>query len=442
MIENEIIKTVLQRITPSEQEEIKIQQIASVLIKKINDVIKKMGLHVEPMLVGSIAKGTYLKTVDIDIFMLFPQSTSRKELEKYGLQIGRAVIDGKEHYAEHPYINGFYQGYEVDIVPCYKIENIDQKMSAVDRTPFHTKFVIENMTKEQIKEIRLLKRFAKGINVYGAEAEIQGFSGYLTELLILKYGTLKDLVENACKWKYGEFIKIIESDVFKNFYDPLIVIDPVDSNRNVASALSLENFSTFIHACIQYKKNPRIEFFFPNKIIPLTKSEIMKIMEKRGTKFIAIKFHKPNLIPDILIPQIRKCISGIQKMLEKNDFVILNSSFDVNNLLFLVFEFEVFELPRIKKHFGPKVWHENSIDFLDKWMIAHIEKDRFVVEIDRKYTNAKDAIQKELPMLSLGKNINEEIGIGYEVLEGDEVVEKGNLEFLTKFLEKKFFWEY
>lgn len=433
---------VLEKITPTNIEEIKIKEIAFELEKKIKDVIKKLKLNVEPMLVGSIAKGTYLRSVDIDIFIQFPQSTIRKDLEKYGLQIGRAVIDGEEHYAEHPYINGFYKGYEVDIVPCYKIENIEQKMSAVDRTPFHTKYIIKNLKKEQIKEVRLLKQFAKGINVYGAEAEIQGFSGYLTELLILKYGSFYELIKNASLWKFGEFIKIKECDVYKNFYEPLIFIDPVDSNRNVASALSLEKFSTFIYACKEYIDTPKIEFFFPNKVTPLSKDEIKKRIGKRDTKFMALKFHKPNLIPDILIPQIRKSIVSIKKMLEQYDFKILNSSFDVNENVFIIFELEIFELPKIKKHFGPKVWHENSKDFLWKWKRVFIENDRFVVEINRKYINAKDAIDKKLLGLSLGKNIKEEIVKGFEILNGDEIVEDGNLVFLTKFLEKKFGWEY
>ena len=129
-------------------------------------------------------------------------------------------------------------------------------------------------------------------------------------------------------------------------------------------------------------------------------------------------------------------------MLEYYDFKILNSTFHVNENIFIVFEFEVFELSKIKTHFGTKVWHPNSKDFLDKWKNAFIEKNRFVVEVNRKFTNPKDAILEEFELVSLGKDLKLEIRKGFEILEGDEIIEEGSLVFLTKFLEKKFGWEY
>ena len=442
MTAKKIEEEILKKITPTKEEEEKINEITNELFTKIKNYISKKNIDVEPLLVGSIAKRTFLRNVDIDIFVLFPKETCRKDLEKYGLEIGRAVINGREHYAEHPYINGFYKGYEVDIVPCYKIEKIEQKMSAVDRTPFHTKYIIENINEKLIREIRLFKQFAKGIGVYGAEAEIQGFSGYLTELLVIKYGSFEKLIKNAKTWKFGKLIQLDEKDIFSNFYEPLIVIDPVDSSRNVAAALSIEKFSTFIYACNQYLKNPKIEFFFPNKIVPLTKQKIKDLIKNRQTKFIALKFSKPDLISDILIPQIRKCTQNIIKMLESFDFKLLNYSFDVNNEIIILLEFEVFKLPKIKKHFGPKIWHENSKDFLNKWNLAFIENDRFVVEVDRKYTTAFDAIKGELTNLSLGKNLNDEISKAFQIFEDDKILDELNWEFITKFLKKKFSWEY
>ena len=101
---------------------------------------------IEPLLVGSVAKDTYLKEPDLDVFMLFDPATPRDDLKRMGLDIGRRVLpDGEERYAEHPYIHGFFEGLEVDLVPCYRIVDGSQKMSAVDRTPFHTRYVSENM---------------------------------------------------------------------------------------------------------------------------------------------------------------------------------------------------------------------------------------------------------------------------------------------------------
>lgn len=173
-LEDEILK----RIKPTPEEENEILSIADELVERSKSIISEMGIDAEPIIVGSVAKGTFLKDPDIDIFIRFPPDTPRENLERYGLEIGRKLIpDGRENYAEHPYIHGTYKGYEVDIVPCYRVEDGSRKMSAVDRTPFHTEYIKSHLKDEQRDEVRLLKRFMKGIGVYGAEAEIEGFSG-------------------------------------------------------------------------------------------------------------------------------------------------------------------------------------------------------------------------------------------------------------------------
>jgi hypothetical protein len=49
-----------------------------------------------------------------------------------------------------------------------------------------------------------------------------------------------------------------------------VFIDPVDSNRNVASALTKEKFDLFIKACKKYIKNPKVTFFFPKPLVHIT----------------------------------------------------------------------------------------------------------------------------------------------------------------------------
>ena len=133
---------VLSRIVPNEDENTQIIRVAEDVKNRVAETAVSLGVDVEPLLVGSVAKGTHLTNPDIDIFVLFPTSTEREKLEDYGLKIGRAVLeDPEERYAEHPYIWGTFGGFIVEIVPCYRIKDPSQKMSAVDRTPFHTVYV-------------------------------------------------------------------------------------------------------------------------------------------------------------------------------------------------------------------------------------------------------------------------------------------------------------
>ncbi|RLF50236.1 MAG: CCA tRNA nucleotidyltransferase, partial [Thermoplasmata archaeon] len=289
MYQDEIEQQIINKITPTKKDREKLEKTIEEIHEKIEEEVKKKKLPVKIELVGSTAKDTYLKdNLDIDFFLLFPLSFSKNEIAKHVLSIGKKIlIKTEESYAEHPYIRGYYKKYKVEIVPCYQIEKAIQKLSAVDRTPLHTRYIKENLEEKQKKEVRLLKQFLKGINCYGAEAEIEGFSGYLCELLILKYGSFRKLIQQAQHWKPGETLMLTFNDKQHPVFDtPLTFIDPVDSNRNVASALSKEKFELFTKACQEYLKKPSITFFFPNPVKPWSIKEIKNKIIKEKMYFI------------------------------------------------------------------------------------------------------------------------------------------------------------
>jgi tRNA nucleotidyltransferase (CCA-adding enzyme) len=111
---------------------------------------------VTPRLVGSLAKDTHLaRPLDVDVFILFPKETARDVLEREGLAMGRAVVPQPVlKYAEHPYVHGVVDGFEVDVVPAYRLRSAAGRLSAVDRTPFHTAFVKRRATPRHRAEIR------------------------------------------------------------------------------------------------------------------------------------------------------------------------------------------------------------------------------------------------------------------------------------------------
>jgi len=197
-------EAVLEKVTPTLLERKSILDAAEDLVAQVTKTVKDYPYDLEVRLVGSVAKDTYLKEPDIDVFIMFPTSVGREELESIGLEIGRRTIAGEERYAEHPYIHGEFRGYQTDIVPCYKVRDPSSLKSAVDRTPFHTEFVKKSLPEGRRGEARLLKQFMKGVGVYGAESRTQGFSGYLVELLIIRYGSFRKVLEAASVWRYGE----------------------------------------------------------------------------------------------------------------------------------------------------------------------------------------------------------------------------------------------
>jgi tRNA nucleotidyltransferase (CCA-adding enzyme) len=321
-------------------------------------------------------------------------------------------------------------------------------MSAVDRTPFHTAYVMEHQKEEQRDQVRLFKQFLKGTGIYGAEAEIEGFSGYLCELMILNYGDFANTLQNGKEWKKGATITFDDRE-HGEFREPLIVIDPVDPSRNVASALSDENFAIFVHACREYISNPRIEFFFPNKPKPDTLENLKSRMEGRGTTFLGIEFSAPKTLSDILHSQLRKAITAIEKECARYGFEILGSNYYVNEDALLLFEFEVFDLPSTKSHRGPPVWHPNSADFRAKWEDSenakgglYIKDGHWYVDIEREFTDASQLLTAKLTSLNLGRHLNGAVKKNFELLQGDGLLIESHAIWLTMFLDKKFPWEY
>ncbi|KAA0002253.1 MAG: CCA tRNA nucleotidyltransferase [Thermoplasmata archaeon] len=433
---------VLKKIKPSKEEEKEIKKIINELKRKISKEIEKRGVDAKVLLVGSLAKGTYLKNaLDIDLFILFPPSVSKEKMKEQSLEIGKEVLPKwKIQYAEHPYVRGEYEGYTVDIVPCYDVQNISKKMSAVDRTPFHTEYIKEHLTQKD--EVRLLKQFLKGINCYGAEAKVEGFSGYLAELLILKYGSFRNVLKNASHWKRKTILSLDKE--IKSFPENFVFVDPVDPSRNVAAALSPEKLKFFIFAAEEYLKNPRIEFFFPKEIKPLSKEKMKKLVKN----FLGVCIPKPDLVDDILYPQIRKAARSIESLLHKNDFHPQEHGYYVNEEILIVLKLRELHLPEKKLHMGPPEEEKEHVkSFILKWKGRKdvskepYKKDgRWWVEIKRKYPDAFIFLKENLHAINFGKNLND-LKEKAEVYTDEELRNEKYAKFWAEYFSKEPPWE-
>ena len=192
---------VLATLRPTQQERDHVCGLAKRLLASIAESGKAQG-----MVVGSIARHTWLRgDRDLDVFMLFDPSLPREELELQGLALARSIAGAytdkfHEKYAEHPYINANIDDVDVDLVPCYKVDSATKIQSAVDRTPFHTRYITDKIN-GLIDDVLLLKRFTKAGGIYGSDQMTEGFSGYLCELLVLHYGGFTPLLEAAAGWR-------------------------------------------------------------------------------------------------------------------------------------------------------------------------------------------------------------------------------------------------
>jgi tRNA nucleotidyltransferase (CCA-adding enzyme) len=237
-----VLAIALSKIKPSGSETKRDFEEANRLIRKLQAACPE---SVEVSLGGSLAKGTNIAgNNEFDIFLLFPRHYSHHEMTMLGVHYARKAFAGmrvESRYAEHPYIQVFSGDYHADVVPAYKIADISQKGSSVDRTQLHTTYVNSKLDSKGKDSVRLLKRFMKNFGIYGAELRVEGFSGYLCELFIIKYGSLMSLFEHAASWE--AFLLVLEGDeggqaARKRFNLPLVAIDLVDPGRNVVAVVS------------------------------------------------------------------------------------------------------------------------------------------------------------------------------------------------------------
>ena len=265
------------KINPTQEERKKVEKLAKDLERKVASSAAKKGIEAVVRVEGSVAKDTWLREEpDIDVFMCLPPTIPRKTLGTVSLEIAREATEGwrqVERFAEHPYLEAFVEGFRVNIVPCYCAEH-GEWLSATDRTPFHTDYVNKRLNPNLRCEIRLLKRFLQGIRVYGAEIKVGGFSGYLCELLIIHYGSFTETLQAFAKCASRMVIDIEnyyagrEKELRLLFAEPLVVVDPVDKGRNVASAVKPQKIYTLVGAARAFLKAPSERFFFPPKLKP------------------------------------------------------------------------------------------------------------------------------------------------------------------------------
>ncbi len=435
----ELERRVLEEIKPTKELKSKVGKVSRRLKEEIEDYFDDL---YEAEIVGSVAKDTYLKDPDIDVFVLFPTSVSKEKMESMVLEVGKKLLDDTEtRYAEHPYIFGRYEGFKTDIVPCYKISDISEMKSSVDRTPFHTRYIAENLPEDLKDQVLLLKRFLKGIGAYGAESKVWGFSGYLCELLVLYHGGFNEVLEGSQRWKRGTTISL-DQDKTAEFDDPLIFIDPVDPDRNVASALSSDKMYLFMYAAKRYLDSPSDKFFFPHDIEPRKPETLREIMDNRGTYLIGLKFPRPDVVKDNLYPQVQKAVRSIIKQLEDLDFEPLHSDHFVEQVyVLLLFELKEENLPWVEKHIGPPIWINNTEDFRKKYgKDVYLEGDRLMVDRQRKVTSVEDAIEYIIDEVNLGSDLTSIIRKDLEILEKDELID-GETDSINIFLDRRFPWE-
>ena len=160
-----VLARVREQVLPEPAERARLRAVADELVERAHEAIAELPVAADVIQVGSTARGTWVSgDRDIDLFVRFAADLEREQLEEYGLAVGHAVLpEGHEEYAEHPYVKGTYDGFDVDLVPCHDVATASDLVSAVDRTPFHDAYLSERLDDDLAADVVLAKAFLKGI---------------------------------------------------------------------------------------------------------------------------------------------------------------------------------------------------------------------------------------------------------------------------------------
>ena len=463
----EVCDEVLKRVTPTATERKQVLSLATRLVEKVREEAKEKGVETEVRVEGSVAKNTWLRDCsEIDVFMRVPTTMSREAFGTVCLEIAKKATEGYkqiERFAEHPYLEAIVDNVWVNIVPCYRVKR-GGWISATDRTPFHTDYVKPLLDEQKGGEVRLLKRFMKGVGVYGAEIKVGGFSGYLCELLVLNYGSFVEVLRAAADWKKRTIIDYEghyerRDDAKKLFEEPFVMVDPVDKRRNVAAAVRKERLDEFIAASRAFLKAPDLKFFYPREVEALKVKELVNKINARGSAIVFISFEGIPTVPDVLWGQLYKSQRSLRKMIQQHDFTVLRDDVWSNekNLNIFIFEVENRFIPNMKRHLGPPLRKRMECEnFLRKHVGAdstvsgpRIEEGRWVVDVKRKHTDVVNLLNEKLGDCGrsdgVAELVSKAVADSLEVFVNDEALKlySANPEFakfLTEYLEGKQRW--
>ncbi len=415
----EILLQVRDKIVPTLAERNLIARLSEDLKDELESILASNRIQAEVSIQGSVAHDTWLRGEhDLDIFARFPESTDRREwtgkflpLVRRGFKQYRKI----ERYAEHPYLELLADHKtRVNIVPCYAVEKGHWK-SATDRSPHHSEYLQAHLTADLRDEARLLKKFLKGVNAYGAEIRVGGFSGMLVETLTLQFKSFVETLRQASAWKAPVFMDVEKHSSPQKFSSDFVVVDPVDPGRNLAAAVEQDKMWSFVAAARALLEFPRLSFFYPRKRTPRKRNWFLKRLDGPLYDIVTFSFPHPPLVLDVLWGQLLSLKRALVGLAERYDFHVVRSEVwsDENGMSAVLMEVTHAVLPPVRVHNGPPVSRpDESKQFLGRHLGSGdtvrgpwISGGRWMIEKERGVSSVKELLRIALHDNSLGLTI-------------------------------------
>ncbi|MBN1175865.1 CCA tRNA nucleotidyltransferase [Candidatus Woesearchaeota archaeon] len=394
--------SVLSKITPTSEDAVKIKNSTKKVVSYLESAGPKNGVDVNVVAGGSTAKGTYLKgNFDVDIFVRF--KTDEKNISDIlELMLSEFIQNNnlilERVHGSRDYFNFEFENLFFEIVPVKYIENNVDADNVTDMSPLHVFWVKNHLTDELCNDIRLAKQFCKAIGVYGAESYINGVSGHVLDILVIHFGGFVPFLENVSLWSGATVVD--PEDKHENVFEelnqsklisPLIVIDPIDPQRNAAAAVSTEKYNLLIKHAKDFLKSPEEKYF----IIP--SFDIQKLISHKQNRedLFVIEVEPQKGKKDVVITKVLKIFEFLKRHLVLYDFNVHLSDWKIDSdKCYLYFFIDNQELPPTLERQGPPLENFQAVERFQEVHKDAFERDgKLWVNVRRDFTVSETCLR-------------------------------------------------
>jgi len=385
--------SVLSGIKPTPAEAKRVSGHITTFLKELN---KRLAKHkAKAILGGSFAKDTWLDgDYDVDVFATFDLSAKGQDLSamlEQALKPWKPLrIHGSRDY--------FWVRDEIryEIIPVLAIKKAADAQNVTDFSPKHVTWAVPKLKKLK-DDVRLAKQWCKSQRVYGAESYIRGFSGHVLDILVIHYGGFLKMLRAGAKWRPKTIIdtnnvhkgKALLALNASKTQGPLIVVDPVQPDRNAAAAMTQERYDRFIKAAQAFVKKPHESFFLEQK-------PDYDALAKRGT-LVKINVQTLNEKEDVAGTKMVRAYDTLKEKLTLFNVIASDWEWDRKKDGVLWYVLKNARLPDTEERRGPPLDRDTDVNaFKKKYRNTFTRDKRSWARVKRENTTPTQTLSEAL----------------------------------------------
>lgn len=177
---------------------------------------------------------------------------------------------------------------------------------------------------------------------------------------------------------------------------PIVILDPIDTSRNLGSAISYESVGRFILSARNFLRRPSIAYFTYDGRV----ARAPMIDGGKAMNMVMVHFRHSPRSEDVVWGQLRSSTDAIARQLSINGFRVLRyACYTDGSNAFISFMLDSLSIPRMVLKRGPKVFDaQNSDRFIaknrEKGVLLWVsdEDGRLLALVERRFHHARDML--------------------------------------------------